>query len=88
MKSFLEKKKEVRIKPQYVIIRFKESGRAFKIREFQPVLLFFGTLKNYNQLHIHLRFNGRDEETGEKETIDLDLYIPKSECWKIKNLLS
>jgi len=87
MKALDEKETEIRIIPKYIIARFMKSKKAFKIKHFQPVLCFFGVLKKDGQLHIHIRFDGKDEWTKEEDTLDIDVYIPKSEHEKIRNLL-
>jgi hypothetical protein len=87
MKSLDEKEVEVKVVPKYAIARFMKSKKAFKIHHFQPILCFFGILKKDGQLHIHIRFNGRDEWTGEEDTLDIDVYIPKTEHNKILSLI-
>jgi len=87
MKHLDEKKAEVSIAPKYIIARFMKSKKAFKTRHFQPMLCFFGILKKDGQLHIHVRFNGKDEWNNEEETLDVDIYIPKAEHEKIRKLL-
>jgi len=87
MKHLDEKRAEVSIVPKYIIARFMKSKKAFKIEHFQPVLCFFGILEKDRQLHIHVRFNGKDEWNKEEETLDIDIYIPQSEHEKIRKLL-
>lgn len=65
-----------------------KSKKAFKIKHFQPVLCFFGILKKDEQLHIHIRFDGKDERDNEEDTLDIDIYIPNSEHEKIRKLLA
>jgi len=88
MKTLDEKETETQIVPKYIIARFMKSKKAFKIKHFQPVLCFFGILKKDGQLHIHVRFDGKDERDGEEDTLDIDMYIPKSEHEKIRKLLN
>lgn len=88
MKELDEKELEIRIVPKYIIARFMRSKKAFKIRHFQPITCFFGILKKDKQLHIHLRFDGKDEWSTEEDTLDIDIYIPKGEHEKIRKLLS
>lgn len=87
MKKLDEKELEIRVFPEYSIVRFMKSKRAFKTEQSQPVMCFFGILRKDKQLHIHLRFEGKDEWSNEEDTLDIDTYIPKSEHEKIIRLL-
>ena len=74
--------KEVWINPRYLILRFMKSRKAFKIREFEKTIFTMKPVKEDNieeQIHIHLRFNGKDLWNNLDDVIDLDVYILKKD---------
>ena len=87
MKDLDKKCKEIKVVPKYIIARFMKQKTAFKIKHFEPVLCYFGILDTDGQLHIHVRFDGRDEWNKLEDTLDIDMYFPKEEIRKIRGLL-
>lgn len=62
----------------YLILRFKNAEKAYKIDQDQPTIFTFKKIveEGKEQLQIHLRFEGKDHWHGLEDNIDLDIYVP------------
>ena len=81
--------KEVWLNPNYAIARFMGSKRAYKTKQDQKMICTVKIVNEKNlplEAHVHLRFEGTDTWFNEKDTLDLDLYVPLSEWSKLKDL--
>lgn len=84
-------RREVFLKVDYIICRFKQSKEAYKIT--QRITKTFFTIKKVNgidthenQYHFHIRFHGKDKWKNKSDIIDIDLYIPTEELKKLEVL--
>lgn len=77
------------LKPSYAIARFMKSKKAFKTEQEQSMIFTMKVIREKNlpdQLQIHARFDCKDYYTGEKENLDIDVYIPFEEVKQIVNI--
>jgi len=72
---------EVWIKPDYLILRFMKSRKAYKTRQNQPMIFTVKLIDG--QVHIHVRFDGRDKWFNDMDTLDFDVYVPIKEFEKL-----
>ena len=82
--------KEKWLNPNYAILRFMKSKKAYKTKENQNMICTFKIVKEPNlafEVQVHLRFEGNDSWFNEKDTVDLDLYIPLLEWNKLKDMV-
>ena len=79
--------KEIILNPRYAIARFMSSKKAYKTKDFQPMWFTIKPIVEKavgEQIQVHIRFEGIDEwHNDEKETLDIDVYIPIEE-WEQK----
>jgi len=78
---------EIFLNVDYCILRMNKHVETYKIDQKQPHTFFtFKQIQEKNlpkQHHIHLRFNGKDDFSDCKDTIDIDIYIPINELSKL-----
>jgi hypothetical protein len=81
---------EIWMKPRYAIARFMNNKSAFKTTENQDMIFTMKPIIEKNcppEIQIHLRFDGKDFWNGQKDTLDIDVYIPTEEFLKIFSLI-
>ena len=71
----------------YCILRSRNSAHALR-SEQRGGLLYAKLVRAAAgpQVHLHLRFEGRDHAFGPTGVVDLDLYLPVEELEKLKKL--
>ncbi|MEM3402759.1 MAG: hypothetical protein QXH08_06030 [Candidatus Hadarchaeales archaeon] len=75
------------IHPDYVILRTMNNDHALRSEQRDGFLSAkIIEQSGRRQLHLHLRFEGRDHAFGNTGTVDLDLYLPLEELPKLIHL--
>ena len=77
---------EIWVNPRYAIARFMGSKVAYKTKDDQPMIFTLKPIEEKGigkQVQMHLRFEGEDRWNHREDTVDVDAYLPLSECEKM-----
>jgi len=87
-KEYFLKYPEAILSLNYVMARFVTHELGFKIKQDDPKVFFSAKyIPEENQIAIHLRTPVKDEWNNLHDFLDIDIYFPRAELDKIKELL-
>jgi len=82
---------EALLQIDYAIARFMGSKKAYKTEQNPSGVIF--SMKRIrdervgHQVHLHLRFSGRDRVYAGEDVLDIDVYVPVEEWAKAEKVL-